>query len=116
MNIRKTALWFFVNGIIVYLAYLALVDGHGGITNILKFLLILNFIFVLLMIIPTKASKNLKRSVPDWFNLLYSIMFASFLVYYGWFFFAGIEILTTFLQVGIFGRAEQEAKDNASRR
>ncbi len=103
---QRWVIWLLINGVMCYALYMAMVLKNEAAGNIIKFMIWVNFVICLLC---SFASKKLKKplrekgpSVPPAMNLIYGFLYAGALAAFGWFGYATLDIITTFLQAAIY--------------
>lgn len=107
---KKLIIWLAINSAIGYVLYLALIENSERAGNLLKFLIVVLFILTTIALLSkiarAQADKN-GPSVPLWVNWIYGLAFAGMLAYYGWFFYASLDLVTTLFQTAIFHKDKE---------
>lgn len=112
-KVRWTGTWVLGKCLVCWCAFEALVRTNLGAGNILKFLVVFSFVLSVLAVVAKKECRNhIKKGppVPNSVELLYSLAFAVFLAYYGWFWLAALSITASLLQIGFY--SEGSSDDN----
>lgn len=95
-----------VNSAVATVLYYAIFSNVIWCQNVLKFYLWVNFVlWILLTAVGTGETKKLIREkkppIPIWVSSLWGVVFALVLAGSGWFWYAGVSIATTFMQVEV---------------
>ena len=110
---KRVIKWVILNTAVLVIMWYALVENSLGAGNVLKFITILNFILSSFALANTSIRNQLNAkgpSVPQSFNLVYGVGTAIFFAYYGWFWYASIDIITTSIQLFIYAIVIKESK------
>ena len=103
---KRFVMWLLINGGMCYALYMAMMFQNEMAANLIKFIVWLNFIMIILVTIAGKELKQKAReqgpSVPYKINLVYGVLFSCVLAAFGWFGYAALDIIATFLQGAIY--------------
>jgi len=94
--------------------YLGFILKIQGLLNVLKFIIIANFFIILISLcFEQTRQKAQERGAPvkDIVNIIYGFFFACTLAYFGWFFYAGLDFITTILQISLYTKLENKEKE-----
>lgn len=105
-RMQRLVIWLLVNGAMSYALYMAMVLQNEAAANVIKFMIWLNFIVCLIVAVaPKEAKRPLVEkglSVPPTVNIIYGLLYAGTLAAFGWFGYAALDMITTYLQVAIY--------------
>ena len=103
---QRWVMWLVINGGMCYALYMAMMLQNEMAANLIKFIVWLNFIMMILVTIAGSEVKKKARekgpSVPYKINLVYGVLFSCTLAAFGWFGYAALDIIATFLQLAIY--------------
>ena len=102
---KKKITWYMINISMAILLYFALFNNIIWCQNLLKFIIWINFILHIIITcliddIPSTI-ETIKKDIPTKINLIYSLIFIGILASFGWFGYAGMELIAFICQQGI---------------
>ncbi|MHC4322468.1 MAG: hypothetical protein ACYST3_09365 [Planctomycetota bacterium] len=105
-RLQRCVMWAVINGGMVYALYMAMAFQNEFAANIIKFLIWLNFIsMAILTCAGGEVKKKLREKGPSvhWkINFAYGLIYSCTLAAFGWFGYATLDILATFLQMALY--------------
>lgn len=110
-EIKKLVIWILLNSFYCFLLYYGAYKGNSGASNVLMFFSWINFVSSVLCVSIKEIKEKMYKegpSVNNNVNFVYSFIFAGCLAYCGWFFFAGLEVVSVSCQIGIYTKQEDK--------
>lgn len=118
-KIKDITIWVFFQLIAIILLYLAGIKSIKGAENVLKFIIAINCVFsILILILITKKDEKVisalanKYRIPCAIDMIYSLLFACALAWFGYIALAIIDFIAGLMQIGITKEIKEINKEN----
>ena len=116
-KIKDIAIWVLFQLIAITLLYLAGIKGIKGAENVLKLIIAINCVFsVLILILVTKEDERVistlanKYRIPCAIDMIYSLLFACALAWFGYIALAIVDFIAGLAQIGASQEVEKLKK------
>jgi len=116
-KIKDIAIWVLFQLIAITLLYLAGIKGIKGAENVLKLIIAINCVFsILILILVTKEDERVistlanKYRIPCAIDMIYSLLFACALAWFGYIALAIVDFIAGLAQIGASQEVEKLKK------
>ena len=116
-KIKDIAIWVLFQLIAITLLYLAGIKGIKGAENVLKLIIAINCVFsILILILVTKEDERVistlanKYRIPYTIDIIYSLLFACALAWFGYIALAIVDFIAGLAQIGTSQEVEKLKK------